>query len=71
MMRKLFVLCAGAVLSIAVTGCSLRAPSYNPVLGGFSKPVVYAGEAMPIILALDSESSSDARAKPRSLLTAE
>ncbi len=43
----------------------MRAPSYNPVLGGFSKPAVYAGESMPMAVALDADSQSDMRAKPR------
>jgi hypothetical protein len=65
MIRSLFVICAAAMVFLGTTGCSVRAPDYNPVLGGFAKPALYAGESMPVTVALDADSQSDMRAKPK------
>jgi hypothetical protein len=65
MIRTLFAVGVCAVCAVATTGCAVRTPDYNPILGGFSKPAVYAGQLMPVAGALDANSQSAARAKPR------
>lgn len=53
-------LAAGLVcvlISISTTGCSVRIPDYNPVLGGFAMPNGYLGEALPTSLALANDRS--------------
>ncbi len=63
---RVFFLALGSIVTIA--GCSVEAPQYNPVLGGFPMLRSSIGDVARHSHKVSAESTDTSRAKPKAEL---